>query len=413
MHTHAHLLLHLGAATATLATHVTLDRQCWIEHTIISSDYYTSKNGQEYISPIPAYLQKQVEDYTPWSHAPICTPKLPSINDVLCIYTSTSFSNGRGISIFTTPPASKDFAALPAFQNPSLLEARAINVPTNTSRATSIPNKGIGLLATKPLSFKDRITSHTPVFLAYLEGELSTLDRENWWRRAIHQLPVKSREEFLALAYVFGDERVRVQDIVKANTFQVEVGGVNHLAIFPETSRLNHACNANAQYIIDTELLSHTVHATRPIEEGEEITISYTSPLDPIAIRQQKLQSGFHFTCTCPRCSSASSDNTLMIMKTLQDQLNDWSPESEGSPKVAEKLLQLYRDEGLEGFMDVAYGFTALAYSAAGDAAGALKYAEMAKEAVLMKDGLWSANLQIWEEMLADLKGHWSWQRRL
>ncbi|KAH5385085.1 hypothetical protein HBI33_094820 [Parastagonospora nodorum] len=168
-----------------------------------------------------------------------------------------------------------------------------------------------------------------------------------------------------------------------------------------------------AQYIIDTELLSHTVHATRPIEEGEEITISYTSPLDPIAIRQQKLQSGFHFTCTCPRCSSASSDNTLMIMKTLQDQLNDWSPESEGSPKVAEKLLQLYRDEGLEGFMDVAYGFTALAYSAAGDAAGALKYAEMAKEAVLMKDGLWSANLQIWEEMLADLKGHWSWQRRL
>lgn len=101
-----------------------------------------------------------------------------------------------------------------------------------------------------------------------------------------------------------------------------------------------------------------------------------------------------------------------MIMKAVQDQLNDWSPESEGSPQVAENLLQLYRDEGLEGFMDVAYGFTALAYSAAGDAAGALEYAKKAKEAVLMKDGLWSPNLQIWEEMLADLKGHWSWRRR-
>jgi hypothetical protein len=30
----------------------------------------------------------------------------------------------------------------------------------------------------------------------------------------------------------------------------------------------------SAQYVIDPESLSHTVHATRPIEEGEEITIS-------------------------------------------------------------------------------------------------------------------------------------------
>lgn len=170
MHTNTHLFLHLAAATATLATHVTLDRQCWIEHTLTSSAPYTSRNGQEYISLIPAYLQKQRKDYTPWSHTPICTPKLPSINNVLCIYTSTSFSNGRGISIFTTPSAAKDFAALPAFQNLSVFQDRAINVPTNTSRPTSIANKGIGLLSTKPLKFANRITSYTPVFLAYLEA---------------------------------------------------------------------------------------------------------------------------------------------------------------------------------------------------------------------------------------------------
>jgi ribosomal RNA assembly protein len=163
---------------------------------------------------------------------------------VLCIYTSTSFSNGRGVSIFTTPSVAKQFATLPAFKNTSALEHQNINVPTDTWRASSMPNKGIGLLATKQLKFKDRITSYTPVFLAHLEGELSTMDREKWWRHAIHQLPEKSRQEFLSLAYVFGDERVRVQDIVKANTFQIEVGGANHLAIFPETSRLNHACNA-------------------------------------------------------------------------------------------------------------------------------------------------------------------------
>ncbi|KAF2032539.1 hypothetical protein EK21DRAFT_60596, partial [Setomelanomma holmii] len=98
---------------------------------------------------------------------------------------------------------------------------------------------------------------------------------------------------------------------------------------------------------------------------------------------------------------------------SLQSQLNDWSPTSIGSPALAEELLQLHRDEGLEGFMDVAYGFTALAYSAVGEDEKAVEFAEKAGEAVLMKDGRWSDNLRIWEEMLGDVKGHWSWARRL
>ncbi|OAK99029.1 hypothetical protein IQ06DRAFT_225694, partial [Phaeosphaeriaceae sp. SRC1lsM3a] len=98
---------------------------------------------------------------------------------------------------------------------------------------------------------------------------------------------------------------------------------------------------------------------------------------------------------------------------SIQAELNDWSETSPGSPELAELLLRMYRDEGLEGFMDVPYGFAALAYNAAGDDVGAVKYATKAKEAVLMKDGRWSANLRIWEEMLADVRGHWSWRRRL
>jgi len=98
------------------------------------------------------------------------------------------------------------------------------------------------MLATRPLDFGDRVTSYTPAFIAYLESELSTLDREQLWRIAIEQLPGELKEKFLGLATVYGDERVRVQDVVKANTFQLMVGGANHLAVWPETSRLNHAC---------------------------------------------------------------------------------------------------------------------------------------------------------------------------
>lgn len=98
------------------------------------------------------------------------------------------------------------------------------------------------MLAKKQLKFKDPVTAYTPVFLAHLEQDLSTLEREDFFRIAISQLPESTREMYLQLATVYGDERVRVQDIVKANTFQLEIGGQNHLAVFPETSRLNHAC---------------------------------------------------------------------------------------------------------------------------------------------------------------------------
>ena len=80
---------------------------------------------------------------------------------------------------------------------------------------------------------------------------------------------------------------------------------------------------------------------------------------------------------------------------------------------MAEQLLQLHRDEGLEGFMDVAYGFAALAYNAVGDVKMTAHYAEKAREAILMKDGTWTVNLQLWNEVLKNPRKHWSYGRRL
>ena len=82
---------------------------------------------------------------------------------------------------------------------------------------------------------------------------------------------------------------------------------------------------------------------------------------------------------------------------------------------MAEQLLSLYENEGLQGFMDIAYGFSALAYSAVGDVIRARQYAGKAREAILMKDGMWAPNLKIWEGMLSEggVEGHWSWERRV
>ncbi|KAF2800890.1 hypothetical protein K505DRAFT_344877 [Melanomma pulvis-pyrius CBS 109.77] len=158
----------------------------------------------------------------------------------LCVYTIASFSNGRGISIFTTPKIAEDFANLPAFLDAAAMDQ--INAYSGAWYTQELPGKGIGMLAKKTLKFGDRVTAYTPALLAYLEGELPTLEREKYFRLAVSQLPDATRDRFLQLATVYGDPRIRVQDIVKANTFQLELGGHNHLAVFPETSRLNHAC---------------------------------------------------------------------------------------------------------------------------------------------------------------------------
>jgi hypothetical protein len=122
-----------------------------------------------------------------------------------------------------------------------------------------------------------------------------------------------------------------------------------------------------------------------------------TSPLESAHIRQQHLQQGFHFSCTCPRCTGHErTDAIIQHIQTLQNSHNDWSPSSTGSPDVAEELLDTYRDEGLEGFMDVPYGFAALAYNAVGDEEMAVEYAKRAEELILLKDGEWAPNLRIW-----------------
>ncbi|KAF2727663.1 SET domain-containing protein [Polyplosphaeria fusca] len=413
------LLLAFAPAVFADSTPV-LSRQSWHESSLSTALFQCAIDGLTELAipihearPEIAADGKSPETFGAWTHQPICTPTLASLSSKLCVYTNASFSNGRGISIFTTPSLAEEFANLPAFRDPKALGGKAVNVNSRAWYTDQLPGKGVGMLASKNLKFHDRVTAYTPALIAHLEDELSTAEREKFFRIAVYQLPDATREAYLQLAYVYGHKAIRVQDIVKANTFQLNVGGQNHLAVFPETSRLNHACASNAQYYLDPSLLTHFVHVTRPIVRGEEITISYTSPLEPTHIRKQHLENGFHFVCTCPRCSAAAAtDATLQDIEAMQNALNDWTSSSTATTKLAEKLIQTYRKEGLEGFMDMPYGFAALAYNAVGNAKKAEKYAKQAQEAILMKDGPWTPNMQIWIDLLKDPRKHWSYQRR-
>lgn len=224
-------------------------QQCSFSHPLSTPFLQYSSHGKEivYTHPFDFGFPEKQPSFTippsgPWSFPLVCTELLPGVGDKLCVYTSTSFSDGRGISIFTTPSLAAHFLSLPAFTDPSF-PSPGINEDSGTWKIHPLPSRGLGLLATRPLSFKDRVTAYTPALLAYLESDLSTSEREKYYKIAVQQLPEVTREMFLGLATVYGVESVKHQDVVKANTFQMEVGGANHLAVFPETSRLNHGCS--------------------------------------------------------------------------------------------------------------------------------------------------------------------------
>jgi hypothetical protein len=174
----------------------------------------------------------------PWTHAPSCTEILPKAGDKLCIYSNASFSNGRGISIFTTPSIADAFLALPPLSS----AVPELNPRTGAWHTAPLEGKGIGMLASMGLSRGDIISSNSPLLLVYPENDLSTAEREEFLKIAVEQMPEESKKAYYELSGIYGDERMRVQDRLKANAFEMQVGGVMHLALFPEASRMNHDC---------------------------------------------------------------------------------------------------------------------------------------------------------------------------
>jgi hypothetical protein len=78
-------------------------------------------------------------------------------------------------------------------------------------------------------------------------------------------------------------------------------------SVFPTVARINHSCVPNSQGNFNESLRSFTIHATRDISHGEEVTISYLH--DQLALRtarQAKLYEGYGFQCGCELCSGNS-----------------------------------------------------------------------------------------------------------
>ncbi|KAL6244653.1 hypothetical protein RBB50_008181 [Rhinocladiella similis] len=416
---------------------------------------------------LQADSEGDVNRYSPWSYRPFCTDTLEEINSELCVYTSTTFAGGRGLSLFTTPSVADHVMATISStrlnsgdSSSSGLDhysstSSGINADTGQGKwyTQPIPGKGTGMLAREALARGDLILSATPILIAYSENILPPAVREEYLRRAIDQLPSATRDMYLALASLSGHDdddddddknsnlenhrQTQVQDIAAANTFGITLfadqddrGHAHaHLAVFPEPSRMNHDCAPNAHYHIDNRTLTQRVRAVRPVAAGEELSIAYTSPLDAWAERQSYLARSFGFRCACARCRRGPGPDSAALseMASLHASLGDWSASSGASVAQAERLIGLYESEGLHGYMDPAYCHAALTYGSVGSARGVRKYVDLAVRAIELRLGPPGgvrhqhqdqdqdqdrSDVEVWKEMARAPERHWSWRRR-
>ncbi|CZR64408.1 uncharacterized protein PAC_14306 [Phialocephala subalpina] len=220
-----------------------------------------------------------------------------------------------------------------------------------------VPGKGKGLVAMEKISKGTRILSEEAVIT--VTGQVSSERLRTSICQQVEALSQRQRQAFLSMHNIHPYRNAAEQylGIVQTNSLPAEAVG-DKGAIFLEACRINHACDNNAQKNWNEKIKRHTVYASRDINKGEEITITYLSPLKNRKARQKALQESFGFACLCRLCSlppeqSQESDRRLEEIHRLDGVIDRLG--TEGilvSPlrtlRYFDQQVRLYNEQGRE-----------------------------------------------------------------
>ncbi|KAF8856367.1 SET domain-containing protein [Acephala macrosclerotiorum] len=202
---------------------------------------------------------------------------------------------------------------------------RNYNATSKLYVLTPIPGKGQGLIAVQDISKGTRILSDKPLFRIPRFGLVGPA-----FERAVagklHRLSKDDQMTFLSLHSNTPGGAYPLISIVKTSALPLGTDALEG-GLFPEASRINHACVPNCQHTWNDNIGEETIHAVRQIFKGEEITISYANT-GPFASRRRILKESFEFECTCELCSlpaaaRAVSDNRQCEIQRLDDRIGD------------------------------------------------------------------------------------------
>jgi len=126
------------------------------------------------------------------------------------------------------------------------------------------------------------------------------------------------------------------------------------LGVWPLPSFINHSCASNSYrlHVGDTLFL----HASRPIEAGEEVTLAYVNTLLPKQMRHELLDKDcWEFKCNCSRCELETTLSTPLkqVSRRFQslwgykESVTSGHAESFKMAKLALKLEHILKNIGL------------------------------------------------------------------
>ncbi|KAK0725480.1 hypothetical protein B0H67DRAFT_463373, partial [Lasiosphaeris hirsuta] len=220
---------------------------------------------------------------SPWSAPPHCpAPSNAALGGELptdCVFTHASFRGGEGLSLITTPELAAsvagflDDAAVPSWlrDHPS----RAAEPRRRPYVVKDLPGRGKGVVARQGFRKHEAVMVGFPVLFARLDFVNSAHFGESqirrMFQRAVNQLSAEKKTEILALSRSTGGADL-IRDVMKTNGFAIDIGGVQHMTLFTEGSRVNHACRPNTFWRYSNRHMAMEVVALRDIQPGEEIT---------------------------------------------------------------------------------------------------------------------------------------------
>ena len=116
----------------------------------------------------------------------------------------------------------------------------------------------------------------------------------------IASLPRDKQETFFALQNATPENKYPL--VARFRTNCLPIRDETEAGIFATACLVNHSCQANMSGGWNPEAMAQTMHATRAIKAGEELTINYVLAYTS-DVRKEKLGRIFGILCSCELCS--------------------------------------------------------------------------------------------------------------
>ncbi|KAK4618381.1 SET domain-containing protein 5 [Fulvia fulva] len=203
-------------------------------------------------------------------------------------------------------------------------------------------HKGYGLFATRDIKAGTRVICEKALIATPTVDTIDTIvtqleaispeQRELYTELSYHKRAVNTKQrsvlrKHLATQHQYTGKALdaALEDYVKMAaiyfTNAVQMGGKAQwgAGLFLTYSRVNHSCRPNLANTYNATLGMLTVHATRDIKAGEELTTTYILNVRTKEQRQEQLQTGWGFKCQCELCTG--HDKEVAASETRRERM--------------------------------------------------------------------------------------------